>query len=77
MFFHPEERVALFIDGSNLYATARSLGFDIDYKRLLALCDLVRRNDLDGRGALSEEALASFTRFFLSTCIDQVRFMDI
>jgi uncharacterized LabA/DUF88 family protein len=35
MFFHPEERVALFIDGSNLYATSRSLGFDIDYKRLL------------------------------------------
>ena len=37
MFFHPEERVALFIDGSNLYATARALGFDIDYKRLLGL----------------------------------------
>jgi uncharacterized LabA/DUF88 family protein len=36
MFFHPEERVALFIDGSNLYATSRSLGFDIDYKRLLS-----------------------------------------
>ena len=35
MLFHPDERVALFIDGSNLYATARSLGFDIDYKRLL------------------------------------------
>jgi uncharacterized LabA/DUF88 family protein len=35
MFFHPEERVALFIDGSNLYATSRSLGFDIDYKKLL------------------------------------------
>jgi uncharacterized LabA/DUF88 family protein len=35
MLFHPEERVALFIDGSNLYATARSLGFDIDYKKLL------------------------------------------
>ena len=31
------ERVALFIDGANLYATAKSLGFDIDYKRLLAL----------------------------------------
>lgn len=29
------ERIALFIDGANLYATARSLGFDIDYKRLL------------------------------------------
>ena len=29
------ERTALFIDGANLYATAKSLGFDIDYKRLL------------------------------------------
>jgi uncharacterized LabA/DUF88 family protein len=27
--------VALFIDGANLYATAKTLGFDIDYKRLL------------------------------------------
>ncbi|MFY9656190.1 MAG: NYN domain-containing protein [Methylocystis sp.] len=30
-----KERIALFIDGANLYATAKSLGFDIDYKRLL------------------------------------------
>jgi uncharacterized LabA/DUF88 family protein len=29
-------RIALFIDGANLYATAKALGFDIDYKRLLA-----------------------------------------
>ena len=28
-------KIALFIDGANLYATAKSLGFDIDYKRLL------------------------------------------
>ncbi len=35
-----------------------------------------RRNDLDGRGHLSEEALARFARFFLSTCIDQVEFME-
>jgi len=27
--------IALFIDGANLYATAKTLGFDIDYKRLL------------------------------------------
>jgi uncharacterized LabA/DUF88 family protein len=44
--FHPDERVAIFIDGANLYAAARALGFDIDYKRLLALfgeeCHLVR-----------------------------------
>ena len=46
MNFYPEERVALFIDGSNLYAAARALNFDIDYKRLLAVfsgkCRLVR-----------------------------------
>ena len=30
------DRIALFIDGANLYATAKTLGFDIDYKRLLA-----------------------------------------
>jgi len=29
------EKIALFIDGANLYATAKSVGFDIDYKRLL------------------------------------------
>lgn len=29
------DRIALFIDGANFYATARALGFDIDYKRLL------------------------------------------
>ena len=46
------------------------------YKGHLAECDLPRRNDLDGRGNLSEEALASFTRFFLETCIDQVTFME-
>jgi len=33
--FYPQERVALFIDGANLHAAARALGFDIDYKRLL------------------------------------------
>ncbi|HSR71315.1 MAG TPA: NYN domain-containing protein [Kiloniellales bacterium] len=46
MNFYPQERVALFIDGANLYATARALGFDIDYKRLLELfsskCRLIR-----------------------------------
>lgn len=35
MIFYPQERIALFIDGSNLYAAARALDFDIDYKRLL------------------------------------------
>ena len=29
------KKIALFIDGANLYATAKALGFDIDYRRLL------------------------------------------
>ena len=37
MHFYLNERLAIFIDGANLYATAKALGFDIDYKRLLAL----------------------------------------
>jgi len=37
MFFYPHEKIALFIDGANLYSAARALGFDIDYKRLLGL----------------------------------------
>ncbi|WP_084861894.1 NYN domain-containing protein [Salibaculum halophilum] len=32
--FYRDERLALFIDGSNLYAAAKALGFDIDYKLL-------------------------------------------
>jgi Fic family protein len=52
---------------------ARSAG---RYKELLANCDRTRRNDLDGRGNLSEEALVAFMRFFLGACIDQVAFMQ-
>jgi uncharacterized LabA/DUF88 family protein len=35
MLSYPDERLALFIDGANLYAAARGLNFDIDYRRLL------------------------------------------
>ncbi|MGH6974996.1 MAG: NYN domain-containing protein [Stellaceae bacterium] len=37
MIFYPQEKIALFIDGANLYSAARALQFDIDYKRLLEL----------------------------------------
>ncbi|NDV86635.1 NYN domain-containing protein [Aurantimonas aggregata] len=33
--FDEREKIALFIDGANLYATSRGLGFDIDYRRML------------------------------------------
>ena len=38
------DRIALFIDGANLHATARALGFDVDYRRLL--------KEFQSRGAL-------------------------
>lgn len=60
-----------------LWSIARGLArAEATYKSHLANCDSPRRNDLDGRGNLSEEALANFAIFFLETCIDQVRFME-
>ena len=65
------------LDSGAVWSVARGLARNVQaYKAHLAACDLTRRNDLDGRGNLSEEALAEFTRFFLTTCIDQVTFME-
>ena len=65
------------LDTGAVWSVARGLARNVDsYKRYLAVCDLPRRNDLDGRGNLSEESLAGFTEFFLRTCIDQVEFME-
>ena len=65
------------LDTGAIWSVARGLARQVtDYKHHLAECDLPRRNDLDGRGALSEEALTAFTRFFLEVCIDQVSFME-
>ena len=36
---------------------------------------MARRNDLDGRGPLSQEELVAFARYFLDVCLDQVHFM--
>jgi len=35
MTFYPTDKMVLFIDGANLYSSAKGLGFDIDYKKLL------------------------------------------
>ena len=65
------------LDTGAVWSVARGLARNVEeYRTHLANCDLTRRNDLDGRGALSEEALAEFTRFFLSVCIDQISFME-
>ena len=65
------------LDTGGVWSIARGLARNEGaYKNLLMACDAERRNDLDGRGNLSEEALADFGRFFLTTCIDQVEFME-
>lgn len=65
------------LDTGGLWSVARGLARnEATYKAHLANCDLPRRNDLDGRGNLSEEALGAFTEFFLKICLDQVAFME-
>ncbi len=65
------------LDTGAVWSVARGLARNVEaHKRHLAACDQTRRNDLDGRGNLSDEALAEFTEFFLTTCIDQVTFME-
>ena len=65
------------LDTGGVWSIARGLARGATrYKELLSNCDLQRRNDLDGRGNLSEEALAEFTKYFLETCLDQVTFME-
>src|SRR5881409_4459705 len=55
-------KIALFIDGANLYATAKALGFDIDYKRLL--------NEFQGRGEL-------LRAFYYTAIIEDQEFSSI
>jgi Fic family protein len=65
------------LDTGAVWSIARGLARNVnEYKGHLAACDLPRRNDLDGRGNLSEENLAAFTKFFLTICLDQVKFME-
>jgi uncharacterized LabA/DUF88 family protein len=55
-------KIALFIDGANLYATAKALGFDIDYKRLLI--------EFQGRGVL-------LRAFYYTAVIEDQEFSSI
>jgi uncharacterized LabA/DUF88 family protein len=56
------DRIALFIDGANLYATARALGFDVDYKRLL--------QEFQSRGTL-------LRAFYYTTIIEDQEYTSI
>ena len=59
-----------------LWSPMRGLARTQDqYYARLGNADMPRRNDLDGRGSLSQEGLVAFARYFLEICLDQVRFM--
>jgi Fic family protein len=59
-----------------LWSPLRGIARDVDtYYARLNNADLPRRNDLDGRGSLSEEELVRFAKWLLGVCIDQARFM--
>jgi hypothetical protein len=58
----PNNKIALFIDGANLYATAKTLGFDIDYKRLL--------KEFQSRGTL-------LRTFYYTTIIEDQEYSSI
>lgn len=65
------------LDTGAIWSIARGLArSEGSYKSHMAACDEPRPNDLDGRGNLSQENLTAFTQFFLTTCIDQVNFME-
>jgi len=55
---------------------ARGLADRGEYKRMLDAADEPRRNDLDGRGNLSLQALEEFATWFLDVALDQLRFMS-
>lgn len=55
---------------------ARGLRSRTDYKSMMDYADTPRQGDLDGRGNLSQRALAEFTLWFLRVCVDQVTFMS-
>lgn len=65
------------LDTGGIWSVARGLARrETEYKRHLQACDSPRRGDLDGRGSLSEAALARFAIFFLEICLDQIAFME-
>ncbi len=63
--------------GSELWSVSRGLARSVDsYKAMLQAADEPRRGDLDGRGNLTMAGLTEFCTYFLTTCIDQIDFME-
>jgi len=73
---YTDASLRLILDGYGLWNVSRGFARNAaTYKASLSMADAGRRNDLDGRGNLSNEGLIAFCRFFLDICHDQVDFM--
>ena len=65
------------LEGYGLWNISRGLSRRSgDYKRYLALADMPRQGNLDGRGALSAKAFISYIKFILEVALDQINFMN-
>ncbi len=68
--------IAAGLDDEGLWTLSRGLARrKSDYYACLQSADRTRAGDLDGRGNLSDKALAEFCRFFLQQIVDQIEFM--
>ncbi|TAN35285.1 MAG: Fic family protein [Verrucomicrobia bacterium] len=67
------------IGAAGLWSVSRGLARGLqsrrEYKQMMDHADSPRQGDLDGRGNLSQKALAEFIQWFLRVCLDQVEFM--
>ena len=74
---YTDASLRLNLDGYGLWNVSRGFARNaVTYKASLSMADAGRRNDLDGRGNLSNEGLIAFCRFFLNICHDQVDYME-
>jgi len=65
------------IDSHGIWTLSRGLARHRDqYRKFLEIADQPRRNDLDGRGNLSDRGLFEFCEFFLKTALDQIEYMN-
>lgn len=65
------------LEGYGLWNISRGLSRrSEEYKKYLAIADMVRQGDLDGRGALSLKGLKAYIKFMLEVALDQVDFMS-
>lgn len=63
------------LGGYGLWSISRGFGRDVDaYYQALASADMERQGSSDGRGILSDKGLLTFTKYFIETALDQVKF---